>query len=180
MASGIALNSFLSETLNHAPRTTNMWSLELNSGIGEVDKVFANLTMYAQGFQLPARSIDYKDLYFRGVPIPVPVNPKLTQEVGFKMWADIEGRAHAALRYWQDSVIDMDFQSGSYLGGARSVGVNSTIRLNLLDNQMENTVETVTLHNVTIMDVGEIDFTQEAGNIAMFNCKVKFTWPSFS
>lgn len=174
------ITGFLSTVLKNDPRTTNMWSLELHSGIDEVDKQFEDLTLYAQGFTMPNRKIKYVPLYFKGVPIQIPTNPVIDQETTFKVWADVGGRAHAALRMWQDTVIDMDLQGGSYLGGTRQLNASSTIRLNLLDKDMRTVVETVTLIGATIADIDGLQFTQTEGEIVFFNVKVKYAWPDFS
>ena len=173
------ISGFLNTVLTNDPRTTNMWSVELHSGIDVVDKQFEDLTLYAQGFTLPSRSIKYSQIYFKGVGIPVPINPEFEQDVSFKMWADVGGKAHAALRTWQDIVIDMDFQGGSYVGGTRQLNAASTIRLQLLDKDMQTTLETVTLIGVTVAKVGSISFTQNSGDICNFDVSFNYAWPSF-
>ena len=150
------ISGFLNTVLTNDPRTTNMWSLELHSGIDVVDKQFEDLTLYARDFKLPSRSIKYTNMYFKGVQVPVPVNPEFDNQTSFNMWADVGGKAHAALRTWQDMVIDMDFQGGSYVGGTRQLNASSTLRLNLLDKDMQTTLETVTLIGVTVAKVGSI------------------------
>ena len=162
-------------------RTTNLFELELNSGLSDVDKVFSNLTMYAQDFKSPSRSITYEDLKFRGfAAAKIPTKPEISQQVQFNMWCDLAGDAQAALRYWQDSVIDMDFQSGSLMAGEKRPQLGSTIRLKLLDDDMQTTVETITLHGVSIKDVGEITYTNTDATIAKFNVSVIYLWPSYS
>lgn len=173
------ISGFLNTVLTNDPRTTNMWSVELHSGIDVVDKQFEDLTLYAQGFKLPSRNIKYSNIYFKGVGIPVPINPEFEQDVSFKMWADVGGKAHAALRTWQDIVIDMDFQGGSYVGGTRQLNAASTIRLQLLDKDMQTVVETVTLIGATINKVGSIAFQQQGGEICQFDVSFKYAWPEF-
>lgn len=173
------ISGFLNTVLTNDPRTTNMWSLELHSGIDVVDKQFEDLTLYARDFKLPSRNIKYSNMYFKGVPIPVPVNPEFDNQTSFNMWADVGGKAHAALRTWQDMVIDMDFQGGSYVGGTRQLNASSTLRLNLLDKDMQTTLETVTLIGVTVAKVGSISFTQNSGDICNFDVSFYYAWPSF-
>ena len=173
------ISGFLNTVLTNDPRTTNMWSVELHSGIDVVDKQFEDLTLYAQGFTLPSRAMKYSNIYFKGVPIPVPITPDFEQEVSFKMWADVGGKAHAALRTWQDIIIDMDFQGGSYVGGSRQLNAASTIRLQLLDKDMQTVTETVTLIGATINKVGSITFQQQGGDICQFDVSFKYAWPSF-
>ena len=173
------ISGFLNTVLTNDPRTTNMWSLELHSGIDVVDKQFEDLTLYADGFKLPSRTIKYSNMYFKGVTIPVPTNPEFDNTTSFNMWADIGGKAHAALRTWQDMVIDMDFQGGSYVGGTRQLNASSTLRLNLLDKDMQTTIETVTLIGVTVEKVGSMNFVQNSGEICKFEVSFKYAWPSF-
>lgn len=176
----VPITKFLDKVVSSAGvRTTNMWEVELNSGIDDVDNVFEDFTCYAQGFTLPKRSITYGELKFRSIGIPIPLYPVPTQEVSFQMWADTEGKVQKALRVWQDSIIDQDFQSGSYLGGSRRLNTTSTMRLHLLDDDMKTITETVTLHCVSIMDVGEIQFTHDNASVCKFNTSFKYAWPSW-
>ena len=178
---GIQISSFLNKVLsaNGAPRTTNMWSVELNSGIELVDKFFQDFTMYARDFKMPKIGLDYKDIWVHGVPIPVPCNPDLTQDMSVQMYADIEGGVQQSLRSWMTQIIDLDFEGGSYLGGTRSINKSSTMRLQLLDTDMETVTETCTLIGVTIKSIGEISFVQTAGDIATFNMDIKYVWPQY-
>lgn len=176
---GIAISTFLNKVLTVSPMTTNMWQVSFNSGIDLVDKFFQDFTLYARDFKLPRIGIDYKLIWFRGVPIPVPCNPDLQQDMTVTMYADVEGGVQQSLRYWMNHIIDLDFENGSYLGGTRSINKASTMRLELLDKDMETVTETCTLVGVTIKSVGEITFTQNAGDIAMFPMEFKFVWPKY-
>lgn len=176
---GIQISSFLNKVLTEAPRTTNMWQVELNSGIDIVDKFFKDFTMYARDFKLPKIGLDYKPLHFKGVPIPVPCNPNLTQDMTINMYADVVGGVQQSLRSWMTQIIDIDFEAGSYLGGTRSINKSSTMRLQLLDTDMQTVTETCTLIGVTIQSIGEIGFVQTAGDIAQFPMEIKFVWPQY-
>lgn len=176
---GIQISSFLNKVLTEAPRTTNLWEVELNSGIDVVDKFFKDFTMYARDFKLPKIGLDYKDLWFHGVPIPVPCNPALTQDMTVTMYADVTGGVQQSLRAWMTQIIDIDFEAGSYLGGTRSINKSSTMRLHLLDTDMRSVTETCVLIGVTIKSIGEIGFVQNAGDIAEFPMEIKFAWPQY-
>lgn len=175
----ISINSFIQEVQDVGVRTQNMFALEINTGLADVDKAFANLTLYAQDFQAPRRGIKYSPLHFRGFPIQIPTNPEIGQEITFQMWADTTGKAQEALRLWQDSIIDMDFKSGSYLGGDRRPNSASTLRLNLLADDMETITESIVLHGVSIKNVGEINFTNNAAEICKFAVTIVFAYPSY-
>lgn len=175
------IQSFTSHVADVGARTTNLFELELNSGIGDVDKVFANLTLYATDFTSPKRDIVYEDLPFRGFPAAkIPVKPSIAQECQFRMWCDLSGKAQAALRVWQDSIIDMDFQSGSVMAGEKRPPLGSTIRLKILGEDMETTEETITLHGVAIKEVGEIKYENNDSHIAYFNVSIIYLWPSYT
>lgn len=177
---GIQISSFLNKVLTSGvPRTTNMWLVDFNSGIEVVDKFFKDFTMYARDFKLPKIGLDYKDLPFHGVPIPVPCNPDLTQDMTVNMYADVTGGVQQSLRAWMTQVIDIDFEAGSYLGGTRSINKSSTMRLQLLDTDMVTVTETCTLIGVTIKSIGDIGFVQSAGDIAQFPMEIKFVWPQY-
>lgn len=177
---GIQISSFLNKTLTTGvPRTENMWEVEFNSGIGVVDKFFQDFTMYARDFKLPKIGLDYKDLWFKGVPIPVPCNPDLNQDMTVQMYADIEGGVQQSLRAWMSQVIDIDFEAGSYLGGTRSINKSSTMRLHLLDTDMRTVTETCTLIGATIKGIGELSFTQQKGDICTFSMDIKYVWPQY-
>lgn len=178
---GIPISSFANKVLTpqFAPRTTNLWQVEMNTGIDLVDKFFVDFTMYARDFKLPSLGLDYKPIWFRGVPIPVPCNPDIQQDMTVTLYADMDGGAQSSLRAWMNQIIDMDFSNGSYLGGTRSINKASTIRLHLLAENMIDYSETVTLVGATIKKVGEIAFVQSAGDIATFSMEFKFLWPQY-
>ena len=178
---GIPITSFANKVLSKegAPRTQNMWLVEMNSGVEVVDKFFQDFTMYARDFRLPQIGLDYKNLTFHGFPIPVPCNPAVNQDMTVQMYADVEGGVQQSLRAWMTQIIDIDFQAGSYLGGTRSISPSSTMRLHLLDTDMQAITETCTLIGTTIQEIGELQFIQDAGNICMFNMKIKYVWPQY-
>ena len=178
---GIQISSFLNKVLSKqgAPRTQNMWLVEMHSGVDIVDKFFQDFTMYARDFRMPEISIDYKPLTFHGFPIPVPCNPVVNQDLTVNMYADVEGGVQQSLRAWMTKIIDIDFQGGSYLGGTRSISPSSTMRLHLLDTDMVTVTETCTLIGATIQKIGEIQFIQDAGNICTFPMQIKYVWPQY-
>ena len=94
----IPFTAFTSEVQQKNVRTQNMFALELNTGLTAVDEAFANLTLYVDGIASPSRSIKYSDLYFRGVPFPIPTNVIISQQASFNIWADMSGDAQRACR----------------------------------------------------------------------------------
>ena len=175
----VQITSFINEVQQQGVRTQNMFTLELNSGLADVDKALGDLTLYAQDFMLPKRGIKYSPLHFRAFPLQIPTSPNIEQSVTFRMWADTSGKAQKALRLWQDSIIDMDFKAGSYLGGDRRPSMSSTIRLGLLDDDMDKVTETVVLNGVSIQDVGEIQFSNSEANICTFPVSIVYAYPSY-
>jgi hypothetical protein len=173
------LKSFLALVQERGAQTTNMYELEINTGLKAVDDYLAYLTMMSDGFKAPGLGIKYEGLPFRGVPIQIPTNPEIDQDFSMKIWCDVSGKARQAFHLWQNSIIDMDFEAGSYLGGNRRPPQSSTIRLKLLKDDMKTVAEIVTLHGVSIGKVGEVQYTNDAGGIARFEVSGKFAWPSY-
>lgn len=176
---GIPITTFQNKVLTEAPRTSNMWEVEMNTGIDIVDKFFTDFTLYARDFKLPNIGLNYENLYFRSIPIPVPTSVKLNQDMKVSMYADVTGGVQQSLRAWMTQIIDIDFQAGSYLGGTRSINAASTMRLHLLDNDMTTVTETCTLHGVTIASIGELYFGQDEAKICTFDMNIKYCWPSY-
>lgn len=176
---GIPITSFLNKVLTEAPRTQNMWEVEMNTGIDIVDKFFSDFTLYARNFELPQISLKYDNLHFRSIPIPVPTSVDLTQKMNVNMYADVTGGVQQSLRAWMTQIIDIDFQAGSYLGGTRSINPSSTMRLKLLDKDMTTVTETCTLIGVTIESIGGLKFSQSDSNICEFTMGIRFCWPSY-
>ena len=73
----------------------------------------------------------------------------------------------------------MDFKAGSYLGGSRQTNLSSTLRLQLLDHDMQTTNEAICLNGMSIEKVGEIAFSNQAADICRFNVTVKYAYPSY-
>ena len=176
---GIPITTFQNKVLTEAPRTSNMWEVEMNTGIDIVDKFFTDFTLYARDFKLPKISLNYENIYFRSIPIPVPTSVNLDQKLTVNMYADVTGGVQQSLRAWMTQIIDIDFQAGSYLGGTRSINAASTMRLHLLDNDMTTITETCTLYGVTIESIGELSFDQKDASICTFSMSIRYCWPSY-
>ena len=173
---GIALKTFVNHFRDVGIRTSIMYKLSCSSGIAEVDNVLSLLNLYASGWQAPKRSISYADVKFRAYPCKVPTSVTNGQEHTFECICDIAGYARNAFCIWQNSVIDADFSSGSIFGGNKRFPVSSTIRLELLSDDMSTTVQTVLITGVNIQDVGELKMENENANVCKFSVTLNSLW----
>jgi len=136
-----------------------------------------NFTFYGTGFELPARTLQYADVGFKGFTVPVPTVMKMTQEHSVTINADINGEMRRAFLAWQALTMNPQIDdNGGYFEGNRHLADSSKIRISLLDpiyGEPGHVIETYTLFGVTVQEVGTMTFSNTASDVATFNVTFK-------
>ena len=136
-----------------------------------------NFTFYGQGFELPARTIQYADVGFKGFTVPVPTVMKMTQDHSVVINADINGEMRRAFLTWQSLTMNPQIDdNGGYFEGNRHLSESSKIRISLIDplyGDPRRVIETYTLYGVTIQEVGTMTFSNTVSDVATFTVQFK-------
>lgn len=169
----IPLNQFLDKMSTNQLRTTNMFEMTITTGYAEIDAVFQGITMYVEGFTAPNRSQDFADVGFKGFPVPVPTVMKMEQDHSLTVRADVNGEIRRAFLAWAAKVADPDIEGGSVFSGDRRVNSSSVVRLQLLDNNMNDVAEVYKLYDVKVASVGPLAMSNSDSSVATFECQLK-------
>ena len=150
-----------------------MAEIQLTTGYNDIDKVFEDLTMYAQGFEVPTRTQEYVEVQFKGYPVPVPSLLKMGQDHTLTINADVDGELRRACLAWQAKISDPAISDGSVFTGDRRVNNKSVMRVLLLDNDMMTVTETYKLIGVKPQEVGPLAISNTGGDVATFTLSFK-------
>lgn len=173
-----SLQEFLNAATSNTIRANNQYELEATSGYPEIDKILETAVMFVQNFNIPGRSINFANVYFKGFEAGnlVPTHMTMETEHTMTVVADINGSYRRAFLAWQGKVIDPAIEKGSVFGGDRGINPKSILRVRMLDKDNETVVETYKLFNVRITNVGPITLTYESGDKATFEITAKSTY----
>lgn len=134
-------------------------------------------TFYGTGFQLPARTLQYTDVGFKGFTVPVPTVMKMDQEHNVTINADINGDMRRAFLAWQALTMNPQIDAdGGYFEGNRRLQDVSKLYISLLDptySAPHQVIETYTIYGVTIESVGAMQFSNTASDLATFEIKFR-------
>lgn len=183
-----SLYHFMQQLNSNNVRTQNLFEMRiwipsfLNSNNkypsgGELTRFFnPNFTFYGTGFELPARTLQYQDVGFKGFTVPVPTVLKMTQEHSVTINADINGDMRRAFLAWQALTMNPQIDDeGGYFEGNRQLEHSGKIRIHLLDptyahpSDKESIIEQYTLYGVTVQEVGTMTFSNTEAGLATFN-----------
>lgn len=169
----IAINQFLNQMSTNQLRTTNMYEMTITTGYSEIDSIFQNITMYAEGFAAPNRSQEFVDVAFKGFSVPVPTVMKMEQDHTITVRADVNGEIRRGFLAWQAKVADPDIEGGSVFAGDRRLNNSSVVRLQLLDNDMIAVAEVYKLIGVKVNQVGALQMSNDGAGVATFEVTLK-------
>ena len=167
------IQQFIDAFSKNQVRTTNLFELEVIPGVPgrtDLDQKFSKFIMFGQNFQLPNRTQEYADMYFKGYPVPVPTVMKMEQTHTVTVRADSNGEMRGAFLEWAATVADPDIKGGSVFAGDRRLNTAGTIRIKLLAAEDNTTVvETYTMYGVKVESVGGFQVSHENASIATFD-----------
>lgn len=168
-----SLQEFLNKLQSGGIRTQNMFEIEVYSGYAEVDLALRDITLYAQGFEIPDRKQNFVDISYKGYPIPIPTNMEMTREHSITINADIDGNIRKAFLKWQSMVTDPAIGNGSTFGGDKRIPKGSYVRVHLLGADMEKVVETYRLCGVSVESVGPLTVNNVGSEVSTFAIGLK-------
>ena len=162
------LQDFINVLQNKGMRISNMWEIEVNTGYSDVDAKLKNITMYAEGFDVPTRSQACVDVFFKGYPLKIPSKIEMAQEHGTTIRCDANGDTRRLFLKWMNYVTDAAISQGSYFGGEKRIPKNSFIRVKLLAGDMVTVLETYKIYGCIPTKVGDLKMTHNEANLVTF------------
>lgn len=172
------VSQFLAQATTNNIRCNNQWEAEFISGYDDVDAVLTAAVMFGSDFSVPGRTINYAPVSYKGFAMEnlVPTNVTMTNTHTMTIKADVAGEYRRAFLRWQNHVMNMDIEGGSYFEGNRAVNPNSNARIHLFSKDNETVNETYKLVNVVVTNVGDMSLTYDGGDAATFTVELKSTY----
>lgn len=172
------VSQFLAAATANNVRCNNQWEAEFISGYDDVDAVLTAAVMFGDSFSIPGRTINYAAVHYKGFEMAnlVPTHVQMDVDHSMNIKADVAGEYRRAFLRWQNHVMNMDIEGGSYFEGNRAVNPNSNARIKLFSKDNETVNEVYKLVNVVVTNVGPIELTYQGGDAASFQVQLKSTY----
>lgn len=167
------LQDFMTTIQEKGVRTQNLFQLEIISQYNDVDGVLEDITIWADNAEVPGRTQDFAEIAYQGYPFQVPTQMTMTNEHSFTIRCDAKGDIRKAFLKWMNYVSNSKLGEGSMLEGEKKLRTESSIRMYLMDHDMSTVLETYRLIGVLPMEVGGIEMTNSAQDIATFDVTLK-------
>lgn len=173
-----SLQEFLNAANSNTIRANNQYEVVATSGYNDIDKVLEVATMFGVNFSIPARTINYASVSYKGFEMTniVPTSLDMEKEHTMTIIADVNGSYRRAFLAWQGKVINPDIEGNSCFEGDRGINQKSIVRVNLFDKDNKEVVEVYKFFNVRVGTVGPISLTYEGGDKATFDVTFKSTY----
>lgn len=169
----VNLQEFLGQVnKNGGIRTQNLFELYVSTGYPEIDDVLGKITIYGQGFEIPARTIDYNIVGFKAYDVPIAGKFTMAQEHEFTVNADMDGEIRRAFLAWQAKTVNPAISDGSLFEGDRNINLGSVVRIHLLGNNGQVT-EIYKLLGVKVRNVGPLSVSNTDAGVATFSVSLE-------
>jgi len=170
------LNEFYAELKQKGVKLQHQYQLQiLGTGIAKVDEILENITMWAQGTELPGRQQNFQDIPYLGYPFNVPTNFTMTNQMALTINCDADMSIREALLFWKGVISDPAIEAGSAGGGIKTPTEAKAI-LDLFNDRMDTRTHSYELIGLYPLDVGNVAFTNAAPGIATLPVTFKFQY----
>ena len=168
-----SLQQFMTSMQKKGVRTQNLFQLEIITGYSDVDKSLEDFTIWAETAEVPGRQQEFAEIPYQGYPFQIPTKMTMTQDHSFTVRSDAYGDIRKAFLKWMSYVSDPAIGEGSKLGGDKRIPVTASIRMFMMDSNMEDILETYKLVGCAVMEVGTLGMTNADVAIATFDVQIK-------
>jgi hypothetical protein len=174
------LNEFYSILRSEGAKLSHQFQMHIileGEGLpANVGKAFEDVTMWAEGSQLPGRTLKNAQLSYMGYELSVPTVADMTKELELTLKCDAGMNMHKAALQWHASYSRLN--NGSELGnggGNKSIS-NARIELRLLANDMQTVERTYVLVGAYPTAVGDIALTNADPEVINFSLGLTFQY----
>ena len=157
-----------------------MYEVKFHSGFTYIDNTLERLQVYANGFTLPDRTVNFEDLQYRAYKIPIPTTIDMAQDHSITVYADVRGDLRRACLDWMAACVNPDITDGSFFEANRRptrLGPGGDqepwIQVDLLAPNYKDVIESTLIHGTRITKVGGLELSNTAGSISTFTCDFK-------
>jgi hypothetical protein len=180
MATVTDLQDFYTKLKNQGVRLTHQYQLNFTipNGTGIPSNVadeLRDVTVWAEGASVPGREQLKTELRYLGYPFQVPTSVQMDQEIELTIRCQTDMGIHQSMLAWMSTITDPDIDSGSATGGDKTLS-DIRVRMDLLDDEMDDIVITYELAGCYPSAVGAIEFSNNEPEIATFSCTLTFQY----
>ena len=147
----------------------------INTGIGEIDNLMSDLTMWAKGSSVPGRKQNFAPISYLAYQFSVPTNFTMSNSLTIEINCDAAMRIRDALLLWEGIISDPDIEGGSAGGGIKNISP-AVAKLYLFNDQMSEVTHEYELVGIFPTDVGEIATSNVDSNIASFQATFQYQY----
>lgn len=170
------LNAFFTELKNKGVKLSHQFqiSFQLN-GVGSVSDTLNDISMWAQGAQVPGRTQNIAPISYLGYEYNVPTNMAMTNTLTLTINADQNLSIRDAFLFWSGTVSDADVGGQSAGGGNKTVS-SSMATLDLFNDKMTQITHTYELHGIFPTEIGTMDFSHADASIVTFDAIFQYQY----
>lgn len=147
----------------------------INTGIGEIDALLTELTMWAKGSTVPGRKQNFAPINYLAYEFTVPTNFSMTNELTLEINCDSNMRIRDALLLWEGIFSDPDIEGGSAGGGIKNISP-AVGKLYLFNDKMDTVTHEFELVGLYPTSVGDINTSNVEASIASFPATFKYQY----
>lgn len=173
MADVKELNQFYNQLKDVGTRLTHQYQLSLSNVPAPAGAALEQITLWAEGANLPGRTQNTQDIQYLGYPFNVPTNFTMTNELTCNIRCDSNLEIREALLFWMGIISDPDVGGASASGGIKTASRANAI-LDLYNDRMDTVTHTYELVGVYPTNIGEIDLSNSEPSIATFGATFKY------
>jgi hypothetical protein len=182
------LNEFYSRLINQGVKLQHQFQLSIigapDTG-GTVDRLLEDITMWAQGADVPGRTQNTSDIQYLGYPFNVPTNFTMTNTLELTINSSQDMGIRDALFFWKGLISDPHIEGGSTGGGIKTASTAQGI-LDLYNQTMDTPTHTYELVGIYPIVVGDATMSNVDPGIVTFPVTFKYQYwklvkqPNFS
>jgi hypothetical protein len=174
------LQNFYNVLKTQGVRLTHQYQLNFtignNAGLPSiVNDQFGDVTIWAEGSQVPGREQNVTEMFYLGYPFIIPTNMIMTNELSLNIRVQNDMSLHTAMLAWKATISDPDIENGATGGGDKTLR-DVRARMDLLDDKMETIVASYEMIGIYPTNVGSIEFSNSNADVATFASTFRFQY----
>jgi hypothetical protein len=167
------IKDFYTEIRNKGVLLQNQFRLNLISEDEQINNRLKNITMWAQGAELPGRTQNTAPVTYMAFPLTVPTNVTMTNTLSLTLNMDQNLEIRDTLLKWQAIASDPNIDGGSNFGGNKRIP-DSKGDLYLLKSDLKTINIHYILKGIYPVDIGTISLSNTDASVAQ--CTVTFQY----